>query len=159
MNITPKALFADLDNTVIETESGRKFPIHSDDWKLIPEILPFIKKYTDNGYRLIIVSNQGGIESGYLTDVTFKNKIEAICKLIEKVNKLKKNSISFFYCKEMEGYNRKPNPGMAYEAALEYELDLSQCVMVGDYKTDEGFAKNAQIPLYIDIMDIKNGLV
>ena len=151
-----KALFVDLDGTLIITRSGRKFPIHSEDWKLIPETVEAIKYYYKKDYKIIIVSNQGGIEEGYLDEKVFTRKIEQVCSTLEKVAKLKKNSIIYYYCKEMESYNRKPNPGMGFEAAVDYELSLSNSIMLGDFASDEGFAKECGMAIYHDIDSIKS---
>ena len=151
-----KALFIDLDGTLITTNSGRKFPIHSNDWKLLPNTLEAIKYFYNKGYKLIIVSNQGGISEGYLAEKVFINKIEAVCAKVEKLMKFKRNTIAYFYCKDMESYNKKPNPGMAYEAAIEYELNLSESVMFGDFESDKGFQVNAGIGEYYHITDINN---
>ena len=148
-----KALFLDLDGTVIITKSGRAFPLHSDDWKLIPEMLPFIKEKIKQNYIPIIVTNQAGIELGYLTEQTFINKIENICYRLEYYLKIPKNTINYWYCKEAESYNRKPNIGMAIQAAEEYELNFSECIMVGDMESDKEFARNCGMT-YISVEKI-----
>lgn len=150
-----KALFLDLDGTIINTRSGRQFPLHSADWVLIPETLEAIKHYYRMDYRIIIVTNQGGIEQGYIAEKVFVAKIEEICKVIEKHCGLRKNSIIYSYCPKMENYYRKPNPGMAYELAIEYELNLRESVMIGDMITDNEFAIMSGIGTYIDIEEVK----
>ena len=149
-------LFTDLDSTLIETKSGRTFPIHSDDWKFIPETLSAIKDYYDRGYKIIIVTNQGGIESGFITETVFIRKIETICKRLEILLKLQKNSVVYYYTSKMKGYNRKPNPGMAVTAMEDYELTMSKSVMLGDRDSDKGFATNSGITFYFSIEDIKS---
>lgn len=146
-----RAVFTDLDGTLITTASGRKFPIHSADWKFLPETLDALQYFYKNGYKIIIISNQGGIEEGYMAEKVFLGKIEHICKVLEKRLKFKRNSVSYSFCPKMKSYNRKPSAGMAYEAALEYELDLSNSIMFGNYITDEQFAENAGINEYYDI--------
>ena len=154
MKQTANALFLDLDGTLITTRSGRAFPLHSEDWKFLPDTLKLIRRQYLEGFQLIIVTNQGGIEEGYITERAFILKIEAICKSLEKLLKLKKNKVSYYYCKNLVDYNRKPNPGIAYEAALDYELDLGNSIMVGDMVTDREFAKNAGIGTYYDVLDL-----
>lgn len=156
MNTQQKALFTDLDGTVITTNSGRTFPIHSADWRLIPETLNALQYFYKKGYKIIIITNQGGIGEGYVAEDVFIGKIEKICKTIEKKLKFKAGSICYSYCKDMESYYRKPSAGMAYDNALEFELNLIESVMLGDYKTDEQFATNAGIGEYINITEIIN---
>lgn len=149
------AIFVDLDGTLITTKTGRPFPLHSADWKFIPETIDALKYYAKKHYKIIIVSNQGGIEQGYLTDAVFITKLETICSTLEKVYGFKKNSIAYFYCNKMQSYYRKPNPGMAYEAALEYNISLKDSVMLGNFITDGEFARNAGMAAYLDIIDIQ----
>ena len=150
-------LFTDLDSTLIETKSGRTFPIHSDDWKFIVPTLDVIKALYDKGYKIIIVTNQGGIESGFLTEQVFIRKIEIICERLETILKLQKNSVSYYFCPKMESYDRKPNPGMMVSAMDDYDLTLRDSVMLGDMDSDKEFAYNSGIRHFVHIDDIKNG--
>lgn len=149
-----KVLFTDLDGTLIRTKSGRSFPLHSADWQFIPETVKAIKYYNNLGYKIVIVTNQAGIENGFVNEQVFINKIEQICVALEKLLKIKKNSISYRYCKDSNSYNRKPNPGMAFDVLMEEELTLADSVMFGDFDSDKEFAKNAGITTYFDIEQI-----
>lgn len=152
-----KALFCDLDGTIITTRSGKKFPLHSEDWKFIDEMLSCIKHYQSKGFKICIVTNQGGIELGYVSERDFIRKISDICINIERRLSLEPNSISYYYCKEIDEncYHRKPNPGMAYELAVDYELDLKESIMIGDMESDRLFALNAGIGKYLNINEIE----
>lgn len=149
-----KAVFTNLDGTLIKTKTGRTFPLHTADWRLVDETLEALEHYIKLEYKVIIVTNQGGIEQGYIVEKAFIIKINTICDKVEKELKLPKGSVSFLYCKHGDSYYRKPNPGMAYDAALEYEIDLKASVMFGDTETDREFALNAGIGEYKDINDI-----
>ena len=137
-----RALFLDLDGTIIITKSGKNFPTDIDDWMFIPKVLDNIKFYSDQGYIICIVTNQGGIELGYITHENIDNKLKDITKEIEHRIGTYVNTV---YCPYMSGYHRKPNPGMAYKMALELELDLKNSIMVGDSESDKTFAENANI--------------
>lgn len=55
----------DFDYTLVFPKSGKKYPIDGNDWKLLDSRLPkFFANYVESGYRLVLVSNQGGIEKG-----------------------------------------------------------------------------------------------
>lgn len=145
-------LFLDLDHTIIKPSSGGTFPIGVDDWELIRGIVPVLKSHIDKGYKLIIVTNQGGIEAGHITEEEFNTKALAIAKELEKFD----ISISKWYINKTlnkDDYYRKPNPGVAYQAAIEFELYLRYSIMVGDMDTDERFAKNAYIGTYYHVDD------
>ena len=78
MDTDIKILFTDLDFTLIKPKGGRKFPINSTDWEPLPESVKFIKGYLNKGYKLILVSNQAGIEKGFVKKVDIDKKLKDI---------------------------------------------------------------------------------
>jgi len=152
-----QAVFIDLDNTLIRTASGKKFPISYTDWEFMPNILDKLTKFVNVGYCIVIVSNQGGIEKGFVDEQNFKEKLELI--ISEMMIYLDTKRIYSYYCRDMKSFYRKPNPGMAYDAGLKYKIHLSKSIMVGDASdkeisfsdSDKMFAHNAGISMYYDI--------
>ena len=74
----------DLDDTLITTKSGKKFPEDGDDWKFLYKEVPNkIKKLYDDKYNIVIITNQAGLNKK--TDGTewWKNKIENIVKELD----------------------------------------------------------------------------
>jgi D-glycero-D-manno-heptose 1,7-bisphosphate phosphatase len=131
------AIFIDLDGTLIETLSGETFPQSILDWKFKNGILDALEKFKEK--HLIIVSNQGGIEKGLISDVEFVTKIK---KIISELDKRGYKKVSFSYCKTNEegDFFRKPNPGMAYAFANNYQLDLTSCLMIGDASGNDSWS-------------------
>ena len=135
-----EVIFADLDGTLIETISGDTFPKGIWDMKLRFDVLDAIKKL--NPEYILIVSNQGGIERGFVDSGHFTTKLNYICKSIEEYCKCScygtyctTNNISYHY--------RKPNVGM-----LDYLTELyvgddfdnikPKSLMIGDASGKEG---------------------
>lgn len=141
--MSAKALFIDLDGTLIETKSGSTFPKDKDDWKFKRGILSRVKWLYDQGYKPIIISNQAGIDEGHITPLEFTSKV---CLIDEQLsNFLKKSEYKYNSWEPGPGiytywmvadslvHNwRKPNPDAAYFAADKFNLDLSKSIMVGD---------------------------
>ena len=75
-----KIIFCDLDGTLIETISGETFPKGIWDMKIRFDVLDKIKEL--NPECILIVSNQGGIESGFVDRYDFKSKSEYITRAI-----------------------------------------------------------------------------
>lgn len=157
-----RALFLDLDGTLITTKSGRKFPKDIHDWEFRPHVLDIAEQAKKDGLLLIIVTNQGGIEKGILKEVDFKEKIRCLSEQLAIKTGFKRAEDLFFYyatTTRSNDYNRKPNPGMAYRAALDHGLVLKECLMIGDASgkpgnhsaDDVNFAKAAGIGKYIDV--------
>jgi HAD superfamily hydrolase (TIGR01662 family) len=129
------ALLLDLDGTIIETASGKVFSETNDDWRFIRPTLEAIKKskYKD----IFIITNQQGIEKGYITEDDFKAKARDILKA------LKEEGIEITALRyASSSKNAKPKPNMAYALAKNYHIDLAQSLYVGDRNTDKKFADN-----------------
>lgn len=148
-----KALFIGFDNVLINTKSGRKFPLHSNDWELNMFAVDAIKHYTSKGYIPIIITNQDGVKDGYIHEKTFLNKIITICKKIESLLSMEEGSISFFYCIE-EGDRRVPNNGLIIEALQEYDIILKDSIMIGGNELNVDFSNFCYIGEYIDSNDL-----
>jgi len=149
-----KAVFIDLDNTLITTRSGKKYPIHSEDWKFIPETLDAIQHYNRMGYMTIIISNQTSIEEGYIIEKALIIKLEKICKVLEKELKIAPQSIVYNY-NNKKNYYTMPSPGMIYELAIDYELDTTKCIIFGSTDITSILATNVSMS-YLSLIDIIN---
>jgi D-glycero-D-manno-heptose 1,7-bisphosphate phosphatase len=109
-----------------------------------------IKKLIKLGYSIVIVTNQAGIARGIFT-------LEDYLSLTRwYLNDLKKNEVSIlsvYFCPHhkngvVKEYShicncRKPNPGMLFNAAREYNIDLSQSILIGDKISDAEAGVNA----------------
>lgn len=135
-----KILFADLDGTLIETASGETFPKGIWDMKFKFDVLDAIKKM--NPEIILIASNQGGIENGYVSQVSFHFKMDYVAQSIEDYCKVKCRSM---YCTTNDKADpyRKPNPKMLEWLAEKYVGDdfdtiKSKSLMIGDASGKEG---------------------
>ena len=113
-------IFSDLDETLIETISGGVFPKGIWDMKLRFEVLTKIKELKPN--FLFIVSNQGGIEKGFVNEHHFCAKLGFIVHSIEEYCNI---PIDYYYCSsnDVGDFDRKPNFGMLQKALSDYLLD------------------------------------
>lgn len=133
-----KAVIFDYDGTLRETISGNIYPADPSDIRIIPGRSEMIAKLKREGYIILGVSNQSGVSKGFLTH-------EMADKCFKKTNELLGHDIDYRFCLHsvppITCYCRKPGPGFGVEFIEKYKLDPSQCIMVGDLKTDETFAK------------------
>jgi len=137
-----KAIFLDLDGTVRKTKSGKVCPNHPEDQEIMPGRYDKIWDYKKKGYKIVAVTNQGGVGLGYMT--------EAKCKDILKDldDKLGNPFDHMLYAKAAPHENHpwtKPNPGMFHSAAQDHNIDLKKSIMVGDRDTDKEAAKRAGV--------------
>ena len=137
---TNKALILDYDGTLRKTKSGAEYPVDPADIEVLPGRTEKLKEYAAQGYRLLGVSNQSGVAKGLLTMETAK-------ACFEQTNKLLGLDIDYTFCPHQSApiscYCRKPMPGRGVEFIEKYKLDPRECVMIGDLKTDETFAKRS----------------
>ncbi|KAA0198277.1 Bifunctional polynucleotide phosphatase/kinase, partial [Fasciolopsis buskii] len=122
-------LALDLDNTIITTVSGKTFPKDCNDWKLLNDkVSAKLKEYHQDGYKIVIMSNQHGIEKGHITVPAFQNKIENI---VDKIHVPIQVFVSI-----LPDRNRKPLTGM-WEQLENNEngnvkVDKSSSIFCGD---------------------------
>jgi bifunctional polynucleotide phosphatase/kinase len=77
--ISRKIASFDLDQTLIKTTSGKKFPINSDDWEWnYSNVRQLLHDYHNKKYEIIIITNQAGIKDSETKLNEFKTKIEKI---------------------------------------------------------------------------------
>lgn len=149
-----RALFLTLDNTLITTRSGHKYSLHREDWQFIDTTVEAIKSYDKEGYLVCLIINQSQIANNITTDRVFHAKLSLILQALEKNLKLQSNSIVYEYCIDESSYNYLPKPGMVYNLALEYELDLSKSVLIGNSIYDKTISIYSGIGTYLDVTQI-----
>jgi len=142
-----KALFLDLDHTLIHPKSGDTFPRDKDDWEFIPDVIDRLYRKVQGitGWPIIIVTNQGGVAAGFQTKEDVESRLLSIVTVLRNHTRAEVHTcVAYDY-----DYKRKPLPGMAYEVALRLQPDLKGSVMVGDMDSDKEFADNAGIGTFI----------
>jgi len=130
-----KALFLDRDG-VVNVEKNYLHKI--EDFELMDGIVEVCRKYQDEGYLIIIVTNQSGISRGYYTEDDF-----ALLSrwMIEHFKALGITIAHIYHCPHHESIDgvcecRKPSPGMFLSAQNAYDLDMAGSVMIGDNERD-----------------------
>ncbi len=135
-----KAVFLDRDGTVIEHVHYVTDPAKV---AIVPGGVEALRKLRDDGYLLVLVSNQSLVGRGLGT----VEDVEAVnARMLELLAEGGVTIDCVKYCPhrpEDECPNRKPNPGMLLEAAKEFDIDLGLSVMIGDNVTDVEAGKNA----------------
>lgn len=69
----------DMDGTIICTKSGKTFPQDASDWRILfPEIPAKLKKAFDSGYKIVLFTNQHGVQTGQTKMEDMQKKISNI---------------------------------------------------------------------------------
>lgn len=78
-----KVLGFDMDTTLITTKSGKTFPVNSDDWRILyPKIPEIVQKYANDGFRIVIFTNQKGIKEGHQDKAGMQGKIKKVIETL-----------------------------------------------------------------------------
>ena len=136
-----KAVFLDRDGVIIRDPPH--FAHRIDQLEIIPNSAEAIRLLNENGFKVVIVSNQSGVARGYYQekDIGIFNRA-----MDEELKKKGAFIDAIYYCPhhpdaEMEAYRidcdcRKPKPGMLKRAENDLNLGLKRSFMVGDKITD-----------------------
>ena len=120
-----------------------KYVTNWSEWKWKEGSLESLKLLNEQGYKVIIVSNQPGISRGFMTE----GDLEDIHKnMMKDVKNFGGEIESIYLCKCNWDDNcecRKPKPGMIFDAQHDYDFILSKTYFIGDDERDMQAAKNA----------------
>ncbi len=151
-----KIAFFDRDGVLNSSKINNGYIGNIKDFKWIPGAKKTIKFFKENGYKIVVVTNQSGVARGYF-------KISSIHKIHNHIqNELKKISTSideFYFCPyhkdgvvkkyKKKSILRKPNNGMYKLVEKKWGVDKKKSFMIGDQKTDMIFAKKSKIKGYL----------
>lgn len=140
-----KALFLDRDG-VINIEKNWVYRV--EDFEFTEGIFDLCRKFTEAGYFIFVITNQSGIARGLFSQSDFLKLTDWM------TDQFMKNGIiitKVYYCPHHPDFTgncncRKPGPGMILQAVEEYDLDISECVLIGDKDSDLEAGRNAGIP-------------
>jgi D,D-heptose 1,7-bisphosphate phosphatase len=135
-----KAVFLDKDGTLIPDVPYNVDPALIRLEKGVGEGMHRLKQA---GYLLIVVSNQSGVAHGYFRE---EDLLSVSNKLQQELQKMHTSFDGFFYCPhhpqgKVGQYSvscdcRKPQAGMLFRAAEQFNIDLSRSWMIGDILND-----------------------
>ena len=114
-----------------------------DGWDPIPGSIEAINRLKKAGYLVTIASNNSGIANGHYSEEVL---METHAKM-QRLLAVRGASVDgIFYCPHGPQENcicRKPKPGLLFQIAKEFAIDLSQTPLVGDNISDIQAAKMA----------------
>ena len=142
------ALFLDLDSTVRYCEDPKmQCPNNPEDILIYPGVVDKINNFKKADFYIFGVSNQGGIELGYMTE-------EKCAELMEVTNsKMDGVFDKIIWAPKLKSPDRKPNPGMIEKLTKEFNVDLDTSIMVGDKDSDLMCSLNAGIKQFFYAKD------
>jgi histidinol-phosphate phosphatase family protein len=144
-----RILFTDRDGT-LNRSIGSRPPNTPEEVALLPGVSSVLSEYAAQGWLLVIVSNQGGVASGYVDEAGARAVQERVVDLLPVP------VAASFFCPHMPGGrvteyaidcpNRKPRPGFITSALEQFGAQAKDCLFVGDSSTDKLAAEAAGVP-------------
>jgi len=137
-----KALFLDRDG-VINVEKDYLYKV--EDFEFIDGIFELCKYFVSKGYLIFVVTNQSGIARDYYSVHDFN----ILTKWMTK--QFLKNNIEIakvYYCPHHPDITgsckcRKPKPQMLLDAKNDFDIDMSNSIIIGDKQRDIDAGYNA----------------
>jgi DNA 3'-phosphatase len=133
------ALF-DADSTLRVAPSGKVSANAGDDVAILPLVAPTLARVASEGYLIAILSNQAGIEHGYITATVADQALQTTMARLAAGG----GSVHYYDFAEGKGPDRKPELGMLERLAglvkrqLGRDIDWAGSFMVGDAGWKEG---------------------
>ncbi|NOU60236.1 D-glycero-alpha-D-manno-heptose-1,7-bisphosphate 7-phosphatase [Marinifilum caeruleilacunae] len=140
-----KAIFLDRDG-VINSDVGHYYIYRVEDFVINEGIIPSLKKFSEAGYMLFIVTNQGGVAKGIYTEDDVNKVHEHLLSILRKENITIEK---IYFCPHHDSVAacqcRKPSPYFIKKAIKEYNIDPEKSFMIGDSPRDKQSAEAAGI--------------
>ena len=141
-----KYLFIDRDGVINKDPGGWTKTSYVTDWKdfyFLPGALEALKILKEKGVKVIVASNQAGINKGLYA----KSELAKVNSLMLKEIESSGGAIEeVVYCIHKDEDNcscRKPKPGMLESAAEKYGIDPKTTYYIGDKNSDISTGKRA----------------
>jgi len=136
-----KAVFLDRDG-VLNKEQGYVYKL--EDFELLDDTIAALNKLQENGFLLIVITNQGGIAKGLYDH----SDVQIIHDKLEEI--LNENNISLtaiYYCPHHSDLEnclcRKPDSLMVEKAIARYDIDVTHSYFIGDHARDVAAGEKA----------------
>lgn len=133
-------LFLDRDG-VINVDNIHGYILNWEEFKFYPGVLEAMATFAPLFHRIVLVTNQRGVGKGVMSKEDLTRIHENMLReMIENGGRMD----AVYYCDATtnDHPNRKPNPGMAYEAKKQFpSIDFSKSIMVGNTSGDMEFGR------------------
>ena len=137
-SLVNKALILWCDGVLRRSHSGARTPTSADDVEVVPGRGGVLRRYADDGWRLLAFSWQPEIADETMT-------VEDVEAAFARTRELLGVAIEIAYCPHPAGppicWCRKPLPGLGVVFIDRYRLDPARCIYVGVGAQDPGFAR------------------
>ena len=140
-----RCVFLDRDGVInVKAPSGEYIRTWRE-FQLIPAIVDWIRLFNVLDFLVVVVTNQRGVAKQLVRPLDLaeihRNMIEQLARGGARIDDV-------FACPHEEDSCdcRKPRPGLIFEAAEKWNIDISRSLMIGDSESDHQLAQNCGMP-------------
>lgn len=131
----PKFAFIDRDGVVNKKAAEHEYICRVEDFVFNDGIVEMLSRLQNEGFRLVIITNQRGIARGLVSE----SAVQAIhCHMKNFLEKKGVSIADIFYCPHDIGKCscRKPAPGMLQKAIEKHKFNKHESIIISDSKDD-----------------------
>ncbi len=144
-----KLIGFDCDGSLVTTKSGATFRKDAADWKWLPGRFEKIRELIEQGKRVVVITNQGGVAYGFMRAEDILHELQKMCRSVG----IPIGGLYVCYTHpdgrlpeyRMKDDRRKPGPGMLREAMRDFGAEPDSTLYVGDRYEDMDAAKAAGV--------------
>lgn len=140
-------VFFDRDG-IVNRSPGPGYVNHLDDFHILSGFADCVRAAAAKGWPAVIVTNQRGISRG----ITPPDQLAAMHqRLHDELARAGLALLDILICTadDVTHPNRKPNPGMLFDAARRHHLDLTRSWIIGDRESDVQTGHNAGLAVTV----------
>jgi len=143
-----RCLFLDRDGVINAAPPEGEYIRNWGEFRLLPEVVSWIRLFKAAGYLAIVITNQRGISRGLYSEADLRALHEKMRAELAGQGAILDD---VFYCPHAEDACdcRKPLPGMVIQAQRKWDIDLSASLLVGDGERDRLLAERCGIPFVL----------
>ena len=128
-------LFLDRDG-IINVERG-EYTYRKQDFSFTTNLIEFLLKFKERGFRIIVITNQGGIDKGLYA----KSDVQILHSWMEKEFKSRGiELLEIYYCPHHDSIQnclcRKPKSLLFEKCVARFGIDPTTSIMLGDNQRD-----------------------
>lgn len=142
-----KLLFVDRDGCLIEEPPDEQID-SLDKFRLLPDVIPALRRFVEAGYELVMVSNQDGLGTDSFPLADFEPPQRLLLEILQTQGIGFREILIDRHFPHEPNETRKPKIGMALHYLREGLIDREHSLMVGDRDTDLEFARNLGVAGY-----------
>jgi D-glycero-D-manno-heptose 1,7-bisphosphate phosphatase len=137
-----RAIFLDRDGTLI---AEKNYLCRAEDVEIFTGAGGALKKLSDAGFKLFIVSNQSGVGRGYFTLADVDRVNEHLARELAHDGVRFEKTYIAPEAPDQPSRSRKPSPQFLFDARDEFNLNLAESFMIGDKLIDLECGWNAGV--------------